>query len=187
MLQSMGSLSVGRNWANELNFTPPFPLFSFLLKYYRILNVYCYYYLNLSRLLFNMHFKFSSHINNYLDYEKLRIYFIIPRAVILRVRSLIHWWAIWFFLMGSSPSHKCCYHCAKLLSCVWLFATPWTVACQVRLSMEFSRQEYWNGLPFPPPGDLPNPGIEPSWLVSPALAGGFFITVPPGKPHPINV
>ena len=55
-------------------------------------------------------------------------------------------------------------------------AAPWTVACQVPLSMEFSRQEYWNGLPFPSPGDLPDPGIEP---VSLALAGGFFTTAPP--------
>ena len=51
------------------------------------------------------------------------------------------------------------------------FATPWTVARQAPLSMEFPREEYWSGLPFPPPGDLPNPEIEP-W--SPALAGGFF-------------
>ena len=49
----------------------------------------------------------------------------------------------------------------KSLSCVWLFATPWTVAYQAPLSMGFSRQEYWSGLPFPSPGDLPDPGIEP--------------------------
>ena len=54
----------------------------------------------------------------------------------------------------------------KSLSRVWLFATQWTVACQAPLSMGFSRQEYWSGLPFPSPGDLPDPGIEP-W--SPAL------------------
>ena len=54
----------------------------------------------------------------------------------------------------------------KSLSRVQLFATPWTVAYQVPLSMGFSRQEYWSGLPFPSPGDLPNPGIEPG---SPAL------------------
>ena len=65
---------------------------------------------------------------------------------------------------------------------VWLFATPWTVALQAPLSMGVSRHEYWSGLPCPPPGDLPNPGIEPMSLVSPALAGGFFTTVPPGKP-----
>ena len=54
----------------------------------------------------------------------------------------------------------------KLLSHVQLFATPWTVAYQAPLSMGFSRQEYWSGLPFPSPGDLPNPGIKPR---SPAL------------------
>ena len=59
---------------------------------------------------------------------------------------------------------------------VQLFATLWTIACQAPLSMGFSRQEYWSGLPCPPPGDLPNPGIEPASLTSPALAGGFFTT-----------
>ena len=59
------------------------------------------------------------------------------------------------------------------LSYVQLFAIPWTVVCQAPLSMGFPRQEHWSGLPFPPPGDLPEPGIEPR---SPALAGGIFIT-----------
>ena len=72
--------------------------------------------------------------------------------------------------------------CAQSLSRVQLFATLWTLACQSPLSMEFSRQEYWSGLPFPPPGDLPDPGTEPMSLASPALAGGFFTTVSPGKP-----
>ena len=58
---------------------------------------------------------------------------------------------------------------------VWLFATPWTVARQA-LSMGFSRQEYWSGLPCPPPGDLPDPGIKPASLMSPSLAGEFFTT-----------
>ena len=62
------------------------------------------------------------------------------------------------------------------------FATPWTVACLALRSMEFSRQEHWNRLPFPSPGDLPNPGIEPVSPMSPALAGEFFTTEPPGKP-----
>ena len=53
--------------------------------------------------------------------------------------------------------------------------TLWTLACQAPLFMGFSWQEYWCGLPFPPPGDLPNPGIEPAALMIPALAGGFFI------------
>ena len=52
--------------------------------------------------------------------------------------------------------------------------TLWTVACQAPLSMGFSRQEYWGGLPFPPPGDLPDPGIQSVSLRSPTLAGGFF-------------
>ena len=61
-----------------------------------------------------------------------------------------------------------------VLSHVQLFATQWTVACRSPLPMGFSRQEYGSGLPFPSPGDLPDPGIEPSSLVSPALAGRFF-------------
>ena len=67
------------------------------------------------------------------------------------------------------------YLCEALCDCknlsfpfVWIFATPWTVAQQAPLSMGFPRQEYWCGLPFPPPGDHPNPGIEPT---SPTLAG----------------
>ena len=59
---------------------------------------------------------------------------------------------------------------------VWLFATLWTAALQVPLSLGYSRQEYWSGLPFPPPGDLPNPGVEPTSLMPPALAGGFLTT-----------
>ena len=65
-----------------------------------------------------------------------------------------------------------------VLSCVHLFATPWTVACLAPLSMELCRQEYWSELSFPPPRDLPNPGTEPS---SPTLPGRFFTTEPPGK------
>ena len=67
----------------------------------------------------------------------------------------------------------------QVLSCIRLFATPWSVALQAPLSMGFPRQEYWSGLPFPPPGDLPDPGIEP---VFPALADGCFTTESPGKP-----
>jgi len=68
--------------------------------------------------------------------------------------------------------------CVCMVSYVQLFATPWTVVHQAPLCMEFSRGKYWSGLPFPAPGDLPNPGIE---AMSPALAGGFFTTEPPGK------
>ena len=64
---------------------------------------------------------------------------------------------------------------------VRLFVTPWTIAHQAHLFMEFSRQEYLSGLPFPSPGDLPDPGIEPVTLMSPALAGGFFTTNATGE------
>ena len=68
-------------------------------------------------------------------------------------------------------------------SCVWLFVTPWTVTCQAPLSMEFSKQKYWSGLPFPTPEDLPSSGINPTSLASSALADRlfFFTTASPGK------
>ena len=82
---------------------------------------------------------------------------------------------------------KCCYQLltsvgtkkVKSLSHVRLFATPWTVAHQAPTSMEFSRQEYWSGLPFPSPGDLANPGIKPG---SPTLRANTLPSEPPGKP-----
>ena len=61
-----------------------------------------------------------------------------------------------------------------MLNCVQLFAILWIVACQAPLSMGLSRQEYWSGLPFPSPGDLPDPRIKPISLATPALAGRFF-------------
>ena len=61
----------------------------------------------------------------------------------------------------------------KSLSCVQLFATPWTVAHQAPLSMGFSRQEYWSGVPFPSPGDLSDPGIDPG---SPTLQAGYHLS-----------
>ena len=71
--------------------------------------------------------------------------------------------------------------CTRVLSVMSSsFATPWTVAYEAPLSMEFSRQEYWSEWPLLPPGDLPDPGIQPK---SSALAGGFFITELPGKPR----
>ena len=72
----------------------------------------------------------------------------------------------------------CVFACAQL--CLTL-CNPWTVAHQAPLSMAFSRQENWSGFPFPPPGDLPYPGIKPTSLMSPALADGFFTIAPPGK------
>ena len=74
----------------------------------------------------------------------------------------------------------CC--CCAVLSRVQLFVTLWTVARQAPLSMGFSRQEYWRGLPSPSPRGFPNPGIKPTSLVPSALASGFFTITPPGKP-----
>ena len=81
---------------------------------------------------------------------------------------------------------KCCSYpsgCICVPSCVWLFATSWTPAFQAPLSMEFSTQEYWNGLPFPTPEDLPDVGIK---SVSPALTDrfGFFSLSHLGRPSP---
>ena len=72
--------------------------------------------------------------------------------------------------------------CVCALSHVRLSETPWTVTYQASLSMGFPRQEYWCKLPFPSPGDLPDPGVEHMSPASPALAGGFFTTEPLGKP-----
>ena len=68
------------------------------------------------------------------------------------------------------------YLCVCVLSHDRLFATPWTTASQASLPMGFSRQEYWSGLPFPTPGDLPNPEIKLTSLMSPVSAGRFFTT-----------
>ena len=69
-----------------------------------------------------------------------------------------------------------------IFSHVQLFVTLWTVAHQAPLSIGFPRQEYWSGLPFPTLGDLPNPGIKPASLATPALAGGFFTSCASWKP-----
>ena len=80
---------------------------------------------------------------------------------------------VWKYIYKNHLRHKW-----KVLSCVRLFATLWTVAHQARLSMGFSRQEYWSGLPFPSPGELPNPGIESG---SPTLQADGLTSEPPGK------
>ena len=79
-----------------------------------------------------------------------------------------------FFFIGSCDRKK-----VKLLSHVQLFATAWTVAYQAPLSMGFSKQVYWNGLPFPFPRDLPDPGIEPGY---PVLQADTVPSEPPAKP-----
>ena len=88
-------------------------------------------------------------------------------------------WVAFPFSRGSSQPKDPNQVKVKSLSCVRLFATPWTVTYQAPLSMRFSRQEYWSGLPFPSPGDLPDPGIEPG---SPALESDALTSEPPGKP-----
>ena len=84
-----------------------------------------------------------------------------------------------------SCSFAYCLMCVCLLSYSVMpdSATPWTVARPAPRSMGFSTAEYWNGLPLPPPGDLPSPGIEPTFS---ALAGGFFTTESPRKPYVVN-
>ena len=80
--------------------------------------------------------------------------------------------------------HILCNHaCVCSFSHVWLFATPWTVAHQAPLSMGFSRQLYWSGLPCSPPRDLPETWIEPASPMSPVLAGGFFTTSATWQAH----
>jgi len=76
------------------------------------------------------------------------------------------------------------YVCSVMSNCLQPF---WTMAYQVPLAMEFSRQEYWSGLPFPAPGDLSNSRTEPSFPESPALAGRFCTNVPPGEPEYASV
>ena len=95
----------------------------------------------------------------------------------------IAWWFLHSFISLSPPLRSECRPfqysvCAQSCSGVWLFVTP-CVACQTPLSMGFPRQEYCSGLPFPSPGNLPDPEIEPLF---PSLAGRFFSAEPPGKP-----
>ena len=84
--------------------------------------------------------------------------------------------------MKETPGRDLCVLCVQSLSPVQLFAASWNVARQHPLSMKFSGQEYWSGLPFPTPGNLPDPGIEPVSPEAPALAGRFFTTESPGSP-----
>ena len=87
-----------------------------------------------------------------------------------------------------SAQYKCMHMCwLSLFSRVWLYATPWTIDHQAPLSIGFSRQECWSGVSFPPPQDLPNPGIKihVSWVS--CLAGRFFTSEPPGKPQYICI
>ena len=85
-------------------------------------------------------------------------------------------------MINAEPTASRKWKC-QLLSCVWLFVTPWTIAHQAPLSMGFSRQEDWSGFPSPPPGDLPAPGIEPR---CPTLQADSLPSEPPGKPEHLS-
>ena len=98
---------------------------------------------------------------------RISITFLTMRNLALIILNIFTYWL-----------DPLCVH-AQSVSYVWLFVTSWTVAWQVPLCMKFSRQECWSGLPFPTPGDLPDPGMVPT---SPALAVRFFMTKPPGQP-----
>ena len=106
------------------------------------------------------------------------LYFLFLDMLIFFTPNMLSYFYICFLLTQLSFTFK--NYCVSfrrgvcVLSHVWLFAALWTVTCQASLPMEFSRQEYWSGVPFLTAGDLPDPGIKPESLVSPALAGGFF-------------
>ena len=97
--------------------------------------------------------------------------------------SLMMWRGLFWEVVSSGYYWLCVCVCvcvyARALSHVWLFVTPWTVAHRAPLPMGFPRQDSWSGLLLPSPGNLPDPGIKPVSLMSPALAGGFFTTAPP--------
>ena len=100
-----------------------------------------------------------------------RFFTMWPTREVHNFLSASYSWGVWMPM----------YVHVQLLSHVLLFVMPWTVACLTPLSRGFSKQAYWSGLPFPPPADLPDPGIKPMSPASPALAGRLFTTVPPGK------
>ena len=114
-------------------------------------------------------------VQMYLMSEMSQSWSLRPRRVINKIHAqdpaYFLWWSICALLWSQS------------LQCVWLFATPWTVARQASLSMGFSRQEYWSGLPCPPPGDLLGAGIKPVSPASPSLAGEFFTTSATWEAH----
>ena len=101
------------------------------------------------------------HLHLFINFSNFKLLWLC-KSLILRIRNVC-----------------VCVCMLSRFSCVQLFVTPWTVARQTPASMRFSRQESWRGLPLPPPGNLPDPGIEPTSPVSPTLAGGFFTTSAP--------
>ena len=98
---------------------------------------------------------------------------VLTPSPLLLVNFTRLWSYLWQCLL---KEHMWSPVCVCMHSVMSNFATPWSVTRQAPLSMEFSRQDYWSGLPFPPPGDLPKPEVKPASLASPALAGELFIS-----------
>ena len=113
------------------------------------------------------------------------------QGIFLTQKLNVHLLRLLYWQVGSLPlpagkPHMHIYVYVHLLSCfspTWLFVTPWTLAHQAPLCMGFSRPQYWSGLPCPPSGDLPDPGIKAKSLMSAALAGGFFTTSTTWEAH----
>ena len=105
----------------------------------------------------------------------LLLFFLYPFSLVNTsyiVMAFSKFCCLWILYIELSPLFFLCLACS--LSCVQVFAAPWTITYQAPLPMEFSRQEHWSRVPFCSPGHLSNPGIKPKFFTSPALAGGFF-------------
>jgi len=111
------------------------------------------------------------------------VFWFPPHATVSHSYSVLN--PLLFSLQTLSSAVMLCR--AYVLSCVWLFVTLWAIARQAPLSVGFSRQEYWSRLPFPSPGDLPDPGIEPPSSVSPALQANSIPAEPSGKPVAVGL
>ena len=105
-------------------------------------------------------------------------------ALVLEKNNVCITWLFLHILITDKKKKSAVICCVRVCVCVcdqWCLILCNPMDCQTPLSMQISKQEYWNELPFPIPGDLPNPGIKPLSLASSSLAGGFFTIVPPGK------
>ena len=124
---------------------------------------------------------FVSFSNRYINHFYLKIAYLLHTQIYLHTFPESNCFLL--FYVSEDDEYICFWICGQQqhFSHVWHFVTPWTVAHQAPLSMGFPRQEYWSGLPFPPPGDLPDPGIKPISLASPALQADSLPLVPPGK------
>ena len=155
-----------------LVFYPSFSSLGFLFKYHLLRKALIEFPIKKTQ-----HF-ILSHLQSFsVNFMKNCVYFIwkYPHLLGYFANSYQFWRIQFWSCEWDSLIIRLCV-CVSHLSHVWLFAIPWIVACQAPLSRGFSRQEYWSGLPCSPPGNLPDPGIEPTSLMSPELAGGFFTT-----------